>query len=347
MNTPLKWLCLIWLGAALSCSLFSQSTQKIVITGSVLNTITEKPVAEATVVFQLDSIRFAGIKTDAFGFFLFYLNATDVGKNLQFFISHPDYQFQPGESLIQSMNDPIIIRLTPNIDRASTELVELRGRILDPVSQLPIPEVHLRFRIGNVILPDSLSDARGEFAVALLADDVGRVVTYRLQKEGYAPRYGYLPVEPRPLSSDLTLEPLMLTVSGYVKNVRNNKPVEQAKVILALKKGPPVTKTTSGWGFFTHSFASVALEDTLRFKIEKAGFYSTEGTILPRSDEELRLNFKMRPIQTEPFYKNKYFLIGSAGAVALITSIIIYHEIQDDLSPQEDLPLPPRPPGTD
>jgi hypothetical protein len=161
MNTPLKWLCLIWLGAAFTCSLFSQSTQKIVITGSVLNAITETPVADATVVFQLDSIRFSGIKTDAFGFFLFYLNAADVGKTLLFFIAHPDYQFQPGENLIQSINDPIIIKIIPNIDRVSAELVVIRGRILDQLSQLPVPNTHIRFRIGNVILPDTLSDSRG------------------------------------------------------------------------------------------------------------------------------------------------------------------------------------------
>jgi hypothetical protein len=220
-------------------------------------------------------------------------------------------------------------------------LVQLSGEVVDARSQRPISGAQIQIRIGDIILPDTTSDAAGKFAIPLILDDLGRVITYRIKKQGFASRYGYLTISQKNPVLNVALNEISLTVSGYIKKWKTVQPIDQVKVSLGLKSGPIAVEYTNSYGYFSHFFPASAPQDTLYYKIEKKGFRRLNGRIIPLTNEDIALNLELQPISAPPFYTNKYFLIGSAGLAAVITTLILFNDEPEEL---ENLPIPPIPP---
>ncbi|MBN2088884.1 carboxypeptidase regulatory-like domain-containing protein [candidate division KSB1 bacterium] len=317
----------------------SQNLEKIVITGSIMEDKTDKNIQFAEIVFQIDSLRQPVNKTDQLGFFIFRCTSDDVGKSLKYFVSAPGYQPTRGNILIQAINEPIIIKMELTTDQVPP--VHLAGQVVEAKTQTPVPNAQIQLRIGDIILPDTTTDDSGKFLAPLISDDLGRVITYRIKKQGFASRYGYLTLSQENPVLNITLNEISLTISGYIKKWKTAEPIEQAKVSLALKSGQVAVEYTNSWGYFSHFFPSSSNADTLYYRIEKRDFRRLNGKIIPTTNEDVTLNLELRPISAPPFYKNKYFIIGSAGLAAVITTLILFNEEPEEI---ENLPLPPVPP---
>lgn len=321
-----------------------QPQSQIVITGSVLERGTDKSVGFAPVVFQLDSIRYRPVKTDQFGFFLFRCAFADTTKMLKYYVQSKTFLPQKGALKLRTINDPLVVWLDKTSQTQPTPKIQVSGRVVDLGNNAPLSQAHIEIRIGDIILPDTVTDAAGKFSFEMVPDDLGKVATYRVKKSGYAPRYGYFTIQKQNSPILIKLAKIKLTVSGYIKNFHSNEPIDRVKIILLLNRSEPVIKYTNEWGYFTHNFQQSTLNDTLRFRAEKTDFHPLEGKVVPEKNDKLQLDLKMKPTALEPIYKNKYFLIGSTGIAVLIAYVIISNNKDDDQK-LDDLPLPPVPPG--
>ncbi len=317
----------------------SQSLENVVITGSVLEEKTGKNIQFAEIVFQLDSLRLPTLTTDQFGFFIFRCTSNDVGKSLKYFVSAAGHQPTRGSVQIQAINETILIIMEPAAELLQP--VQIAGLVVETKSQKPIPDAQIQVRIGDIILPDTTTDASGKFSIPLIPDDLGRVITYRIKKQGVASRYGYMTVTPENPVLNITLNEISLSISGNIKKQKTGEPIEQARVSLGLKSGQLAIEYTNTWGYFSHYFPITAPSDTLYYRIEKKGFYRLDGKVIPLTNEDITLNRELSPFSAIPFYKNKYIIIGSAGLAAVITTLILVNEEPEEL---ENLPLPPTPP---
>lgn len=330
----------IWL--AILSPLLAQPSQKIVMTGSILQSGNDQPVEYAQIVFQIDSLRFPPVQTDQFGFFIFQCSAADTGKILKYYVQHSGFFDKKGELEIRSVNEPVLVYLKPSARQSERILVT--GSVVSREEQRPMPEVIVELRIGETILPIDTTNTTGEFLFNLVRDDLGKVATYRIYKTGFAPRYGYLNIQMQNEPLKIVLASNSLTVSGYVKNRGTGAPLERVQLKLWLNQHDSTLQYTNRWGFFSHTFQQFALEDTLYLVARKSGFQTAAHKIYPESNAELRLELNLVPREKNPIYKNKYFIIGSAGVVALAASIVIYQNVGEAEDELGELPLPPIPP---
>jgi len=335
------WLLITLFGISL---LLAQSQlPTIVVTGSVVEQGTERPIEAATVFFQSDSLRFMPQKTDELGFFLFKCPSNELNNSLKYFIYANGFIPHRGAFDLQRVNEPIFVQLKPAPASENGDIVVM-GQILDAASHSPLAATPIHLRIGNIILPDIASGENGNFSIVLSPADLGKVATYRIKKAGYAPRYGYITIQKVNPPLKIELNRVSLVVAGYIKNQRSRTALEKVQIMLQLGRSDWIIKYTSKWGFFTHTFDETAAGDTLFYEIIKSGFKSVKGRIIPHTQKAVQLSFDLQPLAASPFYKNKYFLLGSAGAVALMTSIIILSSDEKKSGAINDLPLPPVPP---
>lgn len=317
----------------------SQGLEKVVITGSVLEDRTGKNIQFAEIVFQLDSLRLPKLITDQFGFFIFRCTPNDVGKSLKYSVSAAGYQPTRGSIQILGINEPIIINM--ELSPKPMQPIRIDGLVVAAKAKMPLADAQIQVRIGDIILPDTTTDISGKFSIPLIADDLGRVLTYRIKKQGFASRYGYLTVTQDNPILNITLNEISVTISGYVKKQKTAEPIEQAKISLGLKSGQLAMEYTNAWGYFSHFFPSSSFADTLYYRVEKKGFHRLHGKIIPTTNEDITLNLELRPFSAPPFYKNIYFIVGSAGLATVITTLILFNEEPEEL---DNLPLPPIPP---
>jgi len=328
----------IWL--TILSPLSAQSLPKIVITGSVLQ-MNDQPIEFAQVIFQLDSLRFEPLQTDQFGFFIFQCSLTDTGKTLKYFVRQSGYIDEKGSLRIRSVNEPALVRL--QVSRTTSEPIIVSGTVRTEKKQ-PLSGVQVQLRIGEIILPGGMTGPDGHFQFSLLGDDLGKVATYRVYQTGFAPRYGYLNIQNQNPPLEIILAPHSLSVTGYVKNQATGAPLDQVTVKLWLNSRDTTVKYTNRWGYFAYTFRHSAREDTLFLLAQKAHFHPVAHKIYPETNDELRVEFNLMPLETAPLYKNKYFILGSAGVAAVVTSILIYQNTGDSEESLSDLPLPPIPP---
>jgi hypothetical protein len=330
----------IW--QAILSPLSAQPPQKIVITGSVLQDRNDQPVEFAQVIFQLDSLRLAPLQTDQFGFFIFQCSDVDTGKNLKYFVRQPGFADEKGSLRIRSVNEPVLVRLPET--KGPSEPILVSGAVNSSETKQPLPGVLVQLRIGDIILPAVTTDTDGHFTFMLVSDDLGKVATYRVYQTGFSPRYGYLSIQNQNSPLEINLAPHSLSVAGYVKNRETGAPLDRVQIQLWLNPPDTTLKYTNRWGFFSHTFQHCAREDTVFLFAQKDHFQSAAHKIYPDTNEELRLELKLVPRETDPIYKNKYFIMGGAGVAALVTSILIYQNVGESDENLSELPLPPIPP---
>jgi len=320
-------------------------TESLVIMGSVIDAVDESPISRARLIFRIDTLRFHQRLTDDFGFFMINLPGINEGKILKYFVLHENYLTEKRAYVIQAVNDPLTIALQKDTSGESKQQLKIEGCIKSIDDELPIESARLKLRIGEVILPDTLTDENGRFSIPLVPDDLGKVVTYQILKDGYSPRYGYTTVERENEFIDIQLQKWLLTVSGYIKDAKNRKPIAAARVFVDADSMEPVVKFTSQWGFFTHTFEQLKMGQPLKMRVEKRGYQSHEAELYPQDEQKIQFNVNLERLSTgPPFYKNRIFWYGSAGVAVITTSIILITRIGGDEPEPKDLPMPPIPP---
>lgn len=321
------------------------NTESIVVMGSVIDAVDESPVSHARLFFRIDTLRFHQQLTDDLGFFMMNLPGINKGKILKYFVLHENYLTEKGAYVIQAVNDPLTISLQKDTTGESKHKIRIEGCIKSVDDELPIETASLQLRIGEVMLPDTSTDENGCFSIPLISEDLGKVATYRVLKDGYSPRYGYTTIEKENEFMEIRIQKWLFIVSGYVKDAKKGEPIKSARVILDLKSTEPVVKLTSQWGFFTHTFRHLKIDQPFKLRVEKNGYQAYETQLEPKNDQKIQLDILLDRLSTKlPFYKKRLFWYGSAGVAAIATSIILITAGGETEPKPKDLPMPPIPP---
>lgn len=320
-------------------------TESVVIMGSVIDAKDEAPIPHASLIFQIDTLRFHQQLTDELGFFMINLPRINEAKIFKYNIQHEKYLPEKGAYVIQAVNDPLTIGLQRDPSNELKQMLKIEGCIKSEDDELPVVGADLHFRIGEVILPDTSTDENGCFVIPLTPDDLGKVLTYRILKTGFSPRYGYTSIEKDNEPIEIRMQKWVYTVSGYVKDARKGKPLVAARVTLDLESEKPIVKLTSRWGFFTHTFTKLIAGHKITFRVENYEYHPYEIQLEPKNDQETQLEIKLEPLRTKPpIYKNRIFWFATAGVAAITTSILLIVGGDEKEPEPNDLPYPPIPP---
>ena len=313
--------------------------------GSVIDAGDDFPIPAARLIFQIDTVRYHQRLTDDVGFFLLHLPPTSSGKLLKYFIQHEKHLAEKGAYVIQPVNDPLTIRMKSGAANELKPALKIDGCVKSQEDGPAVVDARVYLRIGEIILPDTLTDENGCFSIPLTPDDLGKVVTYRILKDGFSPRFGYASIAKDIESIDIVMQKWQFTLSGYVKDDGNGKPVQAARVVLDSESEKPIVKLTSRWGFFTHTFTRIQQDHVFKFRIEKDGYQPSVAELEPKNDQKLQLDIKLRRLGGDrPLYKNGWFWLSSVGTAALATTVYIIARSEDEETTPEDLPFPPIPP---
>ncbi|MBN1351713.1 hypothetical protein JXJ21_20025 [candidate division KSB1 bacterium] len=317
----------------------------ILLMGSTIDATSDVEIANARIIYQIDTLRFHQRLTDNVGFFMIKLPGAYEGKLFKYYLEHENYLPEKGAYIIQAINDPLTFRMHRDSSSTPRQPMKIEGCVKSADDRLPIIDANLFFRIGEIILPDTTTDENGCFSLPLTPDDLGKVMTYQFLKNGYSPRYGYARIEKETEFLDIRMQKWIFTVSGYVKNSKNGKPVAAARVVFDYDATEPIVKLASKWGYFTHTFTDVRIDGLLKIQIEKEGYFPFDMQLEPKNEQETQLDVKLVPIRSKPpFLRNRIFWFGAAGVAAIAASIYLIMRGDDEQPESADLPFPPIPP---